>query len=1066
MQNELIRASAGSGKTFQLTNRYLALLARDLLNNRDPHPERIIAITFTRKAAGEFFVEILKKLAAGSSSEDECRSIAGPPDDPLHATLSQLTPDHYRQLLALFIERMPRLFLGTLDSFFSSIVRTHPTEFGLSGDFDILDEHAATQARQLVYRQIFTSTQTPAEQEQFLEAYHFATFGKEDATVFSKLDTFITNNHSLFLSASTPDLWGNPARIWPDGSEWFPAPDGSNAEDARQLDQLLDDETLSPKQEEFWREFTTQLTTHNPGTPFPPRVEFFLKKLLPVFQDLKAGRATISVQKKQELSPALCQILTRITRRLLAGELNAKIVRTAGIQKVLANFESVYAHLIRRRGQLTFRDLEVLLAGSPDSPAPLLSQSPSDDTRLRIDYRLDSSYHHWLLDEFQDTSRTQWNILQPLIDETLADDSGDRSLYQVGDIKQAIYGWRGGDSRLFDDTISRYGENRIQQRPLDTSWRSGPDIIEPLNQIFSNQAALLQLGIPQTALDRFQWQTHTVAPKNQTYPGLTALYQPLPAEGSKPTLEDSFALTLALLKDIRPTEKNLSCALLVQKNDTAQALVEYIRTHSDLPVASEADVPVTLDNPVTLAFLSLFALAAHPHDSFALGHLRLSPLAPFLHPNLPEEVRLHIHYHGFEPTLLLWIQKCQDAELLDDPFSRQRLQHLLTACRQFDASGNRSLDSFLAFAQTYKLRETTSSASIQVMTIHKSKGLTFDMVILPELTGNKLTEARDGLAIQTSPPDQAISWILDPPVKAIREQDPVLQAHHQQAESDAAYEKLSLFYVALTRAKYANYLIAPDHSNSRSHNFVKLLESTLADDPAERTLGDLTFNSLFESSPQTNWWTQLSPSDPTPPPRTLPDLPANLTPRPRPGRRIPSQKASPTFSLAQQSALDLGTEVHQLLAQIDWLKERGAPAPQTNQDLLAQASPQALQHLHNLTQNPDTLTLLTKPDQPHKLWREQAFEVLLDDHWTSGIIDRAHILLDNNGTPTSAHLIDYKTDPHPTPKLIQTYTPQLKLYQKATAHILNLPPEKVQTTLLFTSIPQICHTEPKNTPNP
>ena len=81
MNNEMILASAGSGKTWQLTNRYIAIMGRDLLAGKEPRPEAILAVTFTRKAAGEFFDEILKKLAKGATSEEAARELAGEPDE-------------------------------------------------------------------------------------------------------------------------------------------------------------------------------------------------------------------------------------------------------------------------------------------------------------------------------------------------------------------------------------------------------------------------------------------------------------------------------------------------------------------------------------------------------------------------------------------------------------------------------------------------------------------------------------------------------------------------------------------------------------------------------------------------------------------------------------------------------------------------------------------------------------------------------------------------------------------------------------------------------------------------
>ena len=114
--NEMILASAGSGKTWQLTNRFIALMAQQLLAGQEVTPERIVAVTFTRKAAGEFFDSILEKLAKAASSEKYAKSLAGDaaidPEvlkDPLRPIMERLVPADYRKLLRVFIARMPRL---------------------------------------------------------------------------------------------------------------------------------------------------------------------------------------------------------------------------------------------------------------------------------------------------------------------------------------------------------------------------------------------------------------------------------------------------------------------------------------------------------------------------------------------------------------------------------------------------------------------------------------------------------------------------------------------------------------------------------------------------------------------------------------------------------------------------------------------------------------------------------------------------------------------------------------------------------------------------------------------
>ncbi|PAW63397.1 MAG: hypothetical protein B9S36_04870, partial [Verrucomicrobiia bacterium Tous-C2TDCM] len=147
LPHEMILASAGSGKTWQLTNRYIALMALQLRSGEPVAPERILAATFTKKAAGEFFDSILVKLAEAATDPTKAAALAGDREDPLAPLLATLTPEDYTRLLRAFISQMPRLFLGTLDSFFANLLRAFPAEFGLTGDFETMDEYQSSVAR-------------------------------------------------------------------------------------------------------------------------------------------------------------------------------------------------------------------------------------------------------------------------------------------------------------------------------------------------------------------------------------------------------------------------------------------------------------------------------------------------------------------------------------------------------------------------------------------------------------------------------------------------------------------------------------------------------------------------------------------------------------------------------------------------------------------------------------------------------------------------------------------------------------------------------------------------------
>src|SRR5688500_130068 len=121
----MILASAGSGKTYALTSRFVALLAEGA------RPERIVALTFTRQAAGEFCDEILHKAARAASEDAYATELAAEIGRPA------MRRDDFLRRLREMVDAMPRLRLGTLDGFFARIARAFPLELGLTGEFEV-----------------------------------------------------------------------------------------------------------------------------------------------------------------------------------------------------------------------------------------------------------------------------------------------------------------------------------------------------------------------------------------------------------------------------------------------------------------------------------------------------------------------------------------------------------------------------------------------------------------------------------------------------------------------------------------------------------------------------------------------------------------------------------------------------------------------------------------------------------------------------------------------------------------------------------------------------------------
>lgn len=1082
--NEMILASAGSGKTWQLTNRYIALMGLQLKSGLPVAPERIIAVTFTRKAAGEFFDSILVKLAKAAASPKEAAALASDPRDPLSATLATLTPQDFEALLRVFISRMPRLFLGTLDSFFSNILRAFPAEFGLTSDFEVMDEYQTAVAQARVYQSVFERQLSAGRKEDpaqkaFLEAFRLATFGKAEVRITRQLDEFIEDLHDLYLSAPGETLWGNANAIWEDGGKnWFVA-DVDFKEEFTRLFRAL--EGLDKVDWKYWEEFREQLPLHYPGTPIKGRVEYMMDRLLPGWSEICGGFFSVKLNRTvHDLDRACCDPLRRILQRFVGAELLVKLQRTRGIWELLSQYESTYADQVRRQGQLTFQDLQLLLSGhnyGDRTNSPILTQIPGNDDRLQIDYRLDARYDHWLLDEFQDTNILQWRVISNLIDEVVQDNSGTRSLFQVGDIKQAIYAWRGGDTRLFTDIAKQYNsrETRVHPRNLDVSWRSGIDVIDPVNRVFGCPATLAELGLPAATIAQWQWHDHEVAPTREKVEGCTMLLSPVPPTGEKLAKEDTFALVVGILEEINPVERGIKCAILVQSNKQGTTLIDYIRAHCRIPVVSESDILIASDNPLNRALMSVFQCAAHPGDTFAWEHLRMTPYGAVIArdglrvESFARRVLSQLFDGDFETVTRHYIAFFE-TELGTplDPFTRSRAEEFALAARLFDEKGSRDIDDFLAYISRHKTREPIAGSAVQVMTVHKSKGLTFDAVILPELSGNSLTTARRGIGAKENENREAC-WVLDLPVKEIVKADPVLGAYAEECEAAAAYESLCKFYVAMTRASHANYLVAdPLGKSSTAKNFVKLLELSLEEEPQETDFHGVSALVRYQSrTPRTNRrWYEKFQADEASDASTAsgPDAVDPARARLRPRRRTPSGSEIVTVSAAQifsprgGEAREFGTLVHAIFEDIEWSDETSLLDLRLKWEDRSIGNPtvlrDALDQVTGSLENDAIRAALSRPGKHAIVWREKSFEILLNGEWLSGTFDRVVIERDAAGSPVRATIIDFKTDRVSTADEISEsagkYRPQLETYREVLQRMTGLPASTVTCQLIFT----------------
>lgn len=1061
LRHTLISASAGSGKTYQLVQRYLHLLACG------ESPSRIAAMTFTRKAAGEFVSRILRALS--DLAEDRklaAKFVAGLNPAPE-------APADFAKVLRQVLRELPRLKLGTIDSFFATVAACFPMELGLPVGATIMSEEEARRATTEVVEhllgRVYREDDRPAARS-LLEAYKQATYGNEEKKVLAALVDWIAMGHELWHECEDGSLWGRPEAIWPKdrhphASIW--QLEKTFLEALEGLVQTFSTSGWKDSPLQVWAQIQDQARTHRFGQAPDTQLATFAERLGALKDELLGGDATFEYYRAKWRfnGPSAAAALAFIDA-LVGMELLTRCKRTQGIRQVIDAYEADYALTVRGRGRLSFADLARLLAKAQGD-----GSWAEDEAAADLWFRMDGKIDHWLMDEFQDTSARQWSIVQSLVDEVLQDSEQRRTFFAVGDVKQSIYLWRKAEAQLFGRVLADYpdqGGQGIAKASLYKSYRSCQEVLDLVNAVFQRRSVLSHL-LGEGCLRHWEFEPHVAA--NPEPHGVGAFVQP-----AEPLVEEDKAdakqLTAALLRQIQPAKRGLSCAVLVRSNTSAIELAEYLREQTNQDITSQSEEFPAADNPACAALLSMLQLVAHPGDSLALEHLRMTPFASVFagegwRGKLSETLYV-LHDEGVAAALKKWAVEEMPIQL--DAFSDRRIQRLIEIAAEFDEHGSRDIDEFLEFARAYGVRAGGAHLAVQVMTIHKSKGLEFDVVIVPLLDAKGLKNVEPGLELKREGLGAA-EWVLQFPPQLYHGLDPVLAARVQSMEEDEGFESLCRYYVAMTRAKRALYVVASRPAkNSTSINAARLMRETLLqDDPVPGQVDDLEVEWLRVFG-RTDWFAEVA-EKPAPPEEPAVEPASHLLGallqehQPMAKRSTPSGeesfkvKGSVLFSPGRETGRNLGTLVHALMEQVGWIEgvlDESALAATwaakglTQQPAFAEAQSMVLRALRS----PACRAAFTPPGPHTKLWRERPFDLILDNgEWISGTVDRVNLTCDLAGRITAATIIDFKTDDvadeAALAEKLKGYQPQIALYKQAVARLAGLRKKEVEARLLF-----------------
>jgi len=1011
----LILANAGSGKTHELVTRCIKLLSLG------QNPEEILALTFTRKAAAEFLQKLFERL--GDAAEDKTARAGLAADLGMDELAAAQCIAWMHQLLAV----LPRLSMGTMDQFFGRIVRGFPFELGMAREFELLDDAAQQENLRLTLERLFREGATDKKAlADLFEMLRQSSRNRSDASALRGLQQDVTQLHEQIAGPSKNVAWGDASSIWANPAknaflsalrldlaarafmaEVAATPDGDLSDDFRTyLDDVVD-----------------RAVHRDPQAGLGPHLAKFAGYLGKPWKFVNKDNAyVLAIGRKGKFFKRghMVDRCEDFRRALIGAELRSRLSSSAAVHRLLRRYDEIYAQTVRGMGALTFADITEILTGQ------------SGRLKDSIAYRLDSRHKHWLLDEFQDTNRAQWDVIEPLVSEVLMDSGNERTFFYVGDTKQSIYGWRGGDDRLFREIFHHYNKHRkdhIEEAQLDMSWRSDRAIIQVVNAVFDAEQVKALCGdfnLPNAVATRWKdgWVAHT--PRPAAGPGYVRLHD-LSVVTTKDDTEAIDRELVRLIRDeIRPIERRLSCAVLTRSGKMAERYAKALEK-AGIPAVTEGRFAACKANPESLALLAAVRCVASPCDKVARGHFIASPLGAALREGdarenaarFRAEAMVSAAGRGFADTVRGWVAKTSAV----DP---SQVAAFIDAAAEFDAKRKPSDDwhSFINHLEHYTLQENESPGVVRVMTVHKAKGLGMDVVVLPDLGGHtSLSQLKlSGISLVRDK-EGKVQWGLDLPPSEMCDEDEELRRAREEMRANQSFGEMCVFYVAMTRAKHAVYCLTAERQDRK--NAARWLMRTFPAGAAGdgiREVGDK------------DWFRQVKPAEMEPPVviagKSIRQSTAAKSPSPSAhlGEDVPA-----AMILGGGAARHLGTEVHELLAQVEWL---GGEPDYTG------ATVQGAELVRKFLDS-DRAKVLQKPGGNFAVWRERAFDVEIEGRAVSGILDRVHVEFSKDGKPISARIYDFKTDKGNL-DLHERYKPQLDAYIQATAILLGISPDQVK----------------------
>lgn len=1041
-----VSANAGSGKTRVLTNR----VARLLLQGTEPG--KILCLTFTKAGAAEMQNRLFKQLGQWAMLADA----------PLRAALAEMGEEDLpesqlnraRSLFARALETPGGLKIQTIHAFCESLLHRFPLEAQVSPDFELLDDRQARDIRTEVLNEMAEAE--PQVFDRFIAANDDPSSYLADILKHQQLFAFgfFEEEAAAVIGAEiglTEEIM--LARVLEGVSD-------------TQIDALARAMATNEKGHDLKTAGVLRSFGREP-------VSAALALLESAFLTSGNMRKTTSFPNKQTKRnfPDAFEMVSTLIERVFAARQSRLALHAFEKAKILHEFAgeflSRYAAKKAGRSALEFEDL----IRKADA---LLRQS---DMAQWVLYRLDGGIDHILVDEAQDTSPLQWDIVVALAEEIYAaagETDSPRTIFVVGDEKQSIFSFQGADPHAFARIRAQLHERLAAveapmfEGALQCSFRSAPPILSLVDKVFEGDERggiagdITHVSVDDAMPGRVEiWPFYEKEPEPEKVPW-DAPVDTLPQ--SDPVLKlaaDVASRVAEIIADEkvlpgknRPVQAGDFLILVQSRGTLFRALLKELKAR-DVPVAG-ADRLKVVEELAVKDLLAVLHFAANPGDDlslacalrsplcgvseaglFGLAHGRKGSLWQAIQPNeMLSDILAHADFERpYELLERILIRHKGREKLLSrlGPEAEEGVDELLRMALEFERGAAPSLTGFLDWASAdeieVKRQFNNEDNLLRIMTVHGAKGLEAPIVILPQTvkqpnnTGNAVLALAEGLAVCGL---------------GTSEFPETLQAANLQHKALQKEERMRLLYVAMTRAETWLIIAGSGKRTAGSNNWYDPIYA------AAESLGAET-GADGRVLLQNNWHlaeghAAMAPRAPVDQPEWVADMPVSVVKPPR--ARGPSTLGGAhtvAGAIAADDALLRGEQIHILLENLAGVPE--ATRPKAALSLLESPLSGVITEALKTLSAPE-LAMVFGPDA----LREVPLSATLPG--VGAILGRLDVLL----VGESILAVDFKSNPQvpgSSADIPEAFLRQMGAYRAALAQIW--PEREVKAAILWTA---------------